>query len=79
MLARVCGIGYNNLYLYKFILKERLGMGDKKRTSQLITEIPFGLRQWFKIYAIRNNTSMKAVIWEFLEDLRRKDETPKQT
>ena len=48
-------------------------MGDKKRTSQLITEIPFGLRQWFKIYAIRNNTSMKAVIWEFLEDLRRKD------
>ena len=54
-------------------------MGDKKRTSQLITEIPFDLRQWFKIYAIRNNTSMKAVIWEFLEDLRRKDETPKQT
>ena len=54
-------------------------MGDKKRTSQLITEIPFGLRQWFKIYAIRNNTSMKAVIWEFLEDLRRKDDTPKQT
>lgn len=79
MLARVCGIGYNSLYLYDFILKERLGMGDKKIISQLITEIPFDLRQWFKIYAIRNNTSMKAVIWEFLEDLRRKDETPKQT
>ena len=45
--------------------------------SKLITKIPKDLHQWFKIYAIRNNTTMAALIRGYLENLRRKDEGTK--
>ena len=50
-------------------------MSRTKNTAKLITEIPMDLHQWFKIYTIRNHTSMTAMIKDYLENLRRNSES----